>query len=227
MDHEGVVRQKLTERYLLGELDDQTRQEFEEHYFDCPDCAIDVRAGALFVEQSKVVLAEEPQPVPAFPPATTAAKPGWFAWLRPAFALPVMALLLVVTGYQNLVMYPRLQHALNSPRVLPFAVVNVGTWGSAEQVISIRAGEGFLLFVRIPPDVVDSKYSKYMAELYNPAGKLEWTLPIPASSTQDQYSVQVPAATREAGDYILAVRGITAAGESKEVGRASFELQIH
>ena len=73
MDHEGVVRQKLTERYLLGELDDQTRQEFEEHYFDCPDCAVDVRAGALFVEQTKVVLAEPPQPVPASPPATTPA----------------------------------------------------------------------------------------------------------------------------------------------------------
>jgi hypothetical protein len=225
MDHEGVVRQKLTERYLLGELDDQTRQEFEEHYFDCPDCAVDVRAGALFVEQTKVVLAEPPQPVPASPPATTPAKPGWFAWFRPAFAAPVMALLLVVTGYQNLVMYPRLQHALNSPRVLPFAVVNVGAWGSAEKVISIRAGEGFLLFARIEPD---ASYSKYIAELYNPAGKLEWTLPIPASTTQDHYPVEVPPAAREAGNYILAVRGITAAGESKEVGRPSFELQkIH
>jgi len=37
----------------------------------------------------------------------------------------------------------------------------------------------------------------------------------------------VPPAAREAGNYILAVRGITAAGESKEVGRAPFELQIH
>src|ERR1700685_3142463 len=109
MDHEGVVRQKLTERYLLGELDDQARQEFEEHYFDCPDCALDVRAGALFVEQSKAVLAEESQPVPAGLQSKTPARPGWFAWFRPAFAAPVMALLLAVVGYQNLVTYPRLQ----------------------------------------------------------------------------------------------------------------------
>ena len=46
MDHEVVVRQKLTERYLLGELDGQAREEFEEHYFDCPDCAVDVHAAA-------------------------------------------------------------------------------------------------------------------------------------------------------------------------------------
>jgi hypothetical protein len=230
MDHEGVVRQKLTERYLLGELDDEARQEFEEHYFDCPDCALDVRAGALFVEQSKVVLAEAPQPAAARSPVTgpAAAKPGWFAWFRPAFAAPVMALLLAVIGYQNLVMYPRLQQALNSPRVLPFASVNIGTFGSGGPVISTRPGEGFLLFVRIPPDSI---YTKYTAQLYNPAGKLEWSLTIPASvvqdrPVQDQWPVQVPAAAREAGTYSLVVNGITAIGESKEVGRASFELQI-
>jgi hypothetical protein len=90
-------------------------------------------------------------------------------------------------------------------------------------VITTRPGEGFLLFVRIPPD---GSYSRYTAELYNLAGKLEWSLTIPATSAQDQWPVQVPGANREAGSYTLAVRGITAAGESKEVGRASFELQI-
>jgi len=77
--------------------------------------------------------------------------------------------------------------------------------------------------VRIPPDSI---YTKYMAELYNPAGKLEWSLTILASSAQDQWPVQVPGANREAGTYSLRVHGFTATGESKEVGRASFELQI-
>jgi hypothetical protein len=233
MNHDAVVLQKLTERYLLGELDDRARQEFEEHYFDCPDCALDVRAAALFVEQSKVVLAEAPQPAAPRSPVTipVRSKPGWFAAFRPAFAAPVMALLLTVILYQNLVTYPRLRQALNSPRILSFASLNVGTFGSAAPVISTRSGEGFLLFVRIPPESI---YSRYVAELYNPAGKLEWSLTIPASAAQapvqgpvqDQWPVQVPAAAREAGTYSLVVNGITAVGESKEVGRASFELQI-
>jgi anti-sigma factor RsiW len=223
MDHDGVVRQKLTERYLMGELDGLAREEFEEHYFDCPVCALDVRAGALFVEQSKVVLAEESQAVPAGLQSTAPARPGWLAWLRPAFAAPVMVLLLAVIGYQNLVTYPGWQQAVNRPRVLPFAAVNVGTWGSGEQVLSTSPGEAFLLLVRIPPG---GGYSAYVADLHNPAGKLEWSLSIPASSLQDQWPVQVPGAKREAGSYILIVRGVTAAGESKEVGRASFELQI-
>jgi len=157
MDHDVVVRQRMTERYLLGELDSETRDEFEEHFFDCPDCALDLHAGALFVEQSKAALAETSESISAGLPVTApvAVKPGWLAglrpMLRPAFAVPLMAVLLAVIGYQNLVMYPQLQQALNSPQVLPWASVNVGTWGSGGPVIPTRPGQGFLLFVRIPP----------------------------------------------------------------------------
>jgi hypothetical protein len=230
MDHDRVVRQKTTESYLLDELDPAARDEFEEHFFDCKECALDVRAGALFVEQSKVVLAEKAEPVAARLPATAPgpARPGWLPWFRPAVVVTVMVLLLAVIGYQNLVIYPQLQQTVNRPQVLPWASVNVGTYGSEGPVITTRRGEGFLLFVRIPPD---SGYSHYGAELYNPAGKLEWSLTIPApsgkeTSAEDQWPVQVPGANRETGSYTLAVRGITTAGESKEVGRASFELQI-
>src|SRR5580700_639342 len=97
MDHDAVVRQKMTERYLLNELDPEARDEFEEHYFDCAECAADVHAGAVFVEQSKVVLgseasksvlSERPAAFPARVSAVTPASSGWFAWLRPVFAVP-------------------------------------------------------------------------------------------------------------------------------------------
>ena len=230
MDHDMVVRQKMTERYLLDELDPAARDEFEEHFFDCKDCAFDVHAVALFVEQSKIVLAEKSERVSAGSPTTAPvpAKPGWLAWLRPAVVVPVMAMLLAVIGYQNLVIYPQMQQALNSPQVLPWASVNVGTYGSEGPVITARPGEGFLLFVRIPPE---SGYSHYTAELYNPGGKLEWSLTIPVpsgkeTSAQDQWPVQVPGANRQAGSYTLTVRGVTATGESKDIGRTSFDLQI-
>ena len=225
MDHDVVVRQKMTERYLLNELDSESRDEFEEHFFDCPECALDVRAGSAFVEQSKNVLAEarEAGMAPASSPTPAPARGGWLAWLRPAFAAPALALLLAVVGYQNLVTYPRLQQALNRPQVLPWAPLNVGTWGSGGPVITASPGQGFLLFVRIPPE---GSYSSYTADLYSPAGKVEWSLTIPVAAGQDQWPVQVPGANREAGTYALAIRGVTAAGESKEVGRTTFELKI-
>ena len=88
MNHDVVVRQKMTERYLLDELNPQQRDEFEEHLFDCPECAIDVRAGATFVEQSKAILAENaPETSPVHVPLAAPLKAGWLPWLRPAFAV--------------------------------------------------------------------------------------------------------------------------------------------
>ena len=218
MDHTAVVRQKMTERYLLDELDPELRGEFEEHFFDCSECALDVRAGAQFVAHSKTVLAERPEPTPVR--GIPNRRPvGWFAWLRPAFAAPVLALLLAVVGYQNLVTYPH----LNQPQVLPSASVNFGTWGAGGPAAAVPEGKGLLLFVRIPPD---GAYVRYAADLYSPGGKLEGSFTIVPSPGQDQWPVIVPGIHREAGTYTMSVRGIDASGRSKELGHTSFELQI-
>jgi hypothetical protein len=225
MDHDVVVRQKMTERYLLHELDPEQRDQFEEHLFDCQDCALDVRAAARFIEQSKVVLAEDQAAASAQVLSTAPAppQPRWFAWLRPALVVPVLAMLLAVVTYQNLVTYPQLQAALNQPRVLPWASVNLGTRGGSPTPVTASPAEGFNLFVNIPPD---SRYQSYRFDLYNPAGKLEWSRTIPAVSAEDTRSIYVPGASREQGTYKLAVHGITSAGEISEVSGSPVTLQI-
>ena len=40
MDHSGAI-QIGAERYLLGQLDSKVREEYEEHYFNCGECAED------------------------------------------------------------------------------------------------------------------------------------------------------------------------------------------
>jgi hypothetical protein len=224
MDHEMVAQTKMTEKYLLNELDPQARDEFEEHFFECAECALDVHSASLFIENSKLVLAETPVeaavastvPVPAVPRDR-------FAWLRPALIVPVLAMLLAVVAYQNLVTYPGLKSAANSPQVLPWASINVGSYGSTEPVIAAAPGKGFLVLVRIPPE---SSYVKYSADLYNPSGKLEWSLTIPAVTGQDQWPIAVPGADRQPGTYLIAVHGFAADGTSKEMGQGSFELKI-
>src|SRR6185503_8238808 len=116
MNHEEAIRIKGTEQYLLNELSPELREQFEEHFFGCGICAQDVRAGALFVEQSKAIFAEDA--VAPQREAPVAAKPSWWAWLRPAIALPVMALLLAVIAYQN---WP----SHRNPEILQAAYVNI------------------------------------------------------------------------------------------------------
>jgi hypothetical protein len=222
MDHDLVVRQKMTERYLLDELDPEVRDEFEAHYFDCPECANDVHAGSLFVEQSKTLLAQDA--LANFENVRTPhARPSWLAWMRPAFVMPVLAVLLAVIGYQNLVTYPALRKTLNSPQALPWASINVGTYGTEVPAVAKLPQEDFLLFVRVPHD---DSYTGYTADLYDSAGQLEWSLTIQPDSVPNPWPVRVPGANRKAGNYKLTVRGITAEGKSTEIGRASFELQI-
>ena len=59
MDHPSTRDRNLAERYLLGELDAAEAAEFEEHYFDCPVCAEEVREGSRFIANVKVVLRED------------------------------------------------------------------------------------------------------------------------------------------------------------------------
>lgn len=224
MDHAEVVRQKTTERYLLDELIPEKREEFEEHFFDCMECALDVRAASLLVEQSKIVLAEDvgKTAVPVARPGR--GRLGWAAWLRPSVVGPAFALLLVVVGYQNLAELPQLKEAASRPQlVADSATINAGARGTGAKTVAAPRGSSFLLNVSIPPD---GSYSRYIAELDNPAGKLDWSVEIPASAVKDQWPITVPVANREAGTYNFVVRGITTAGESKEISRTSVELQI-
>lgn len=221
MDHDEAVRTNATERYLLEELDPDLRDQFEEHLFDCQECALDVRAAAMFVEQSKAILAEREEA--ALVRVAVPKSSGWFAWLRPALAVPVLALLLAIVGYQNFVMVPRLEQAANSPKILPWASVNVGTRGANRTVVATLPGEGFNLLVRIPPE---SRYVSYKLDLYSPAGRLEWSRTIPAASPEETRSIYIPGSNRTQGAYELAVQGITPAGESSDLGRYPVELQI-
>jgi hypothetical protein len=223
MDHTESIRLMAAEKYLLGELTPESREQFEEHFFDCQECALDVRAGAALVEHSKVVLSEPVAVSPVRAPAAVPASPGWFAWLRPAVVVPVLAALLVVVGYQNLVTYPQLKQMASSPQILPWASINVSTRGTSTTQISPRAGEGFHLLVNIPPD---GHYSSYTFDLSSPSGRLEWSRTIPAASSDEARSIYVPGANQEQGLYTLAVRGGTAAGESSDLGRYSIEVQI-
>lgn len=224
MDHDEAVRQKATERYLLDELDPELRDQFEEHLFDCQDCALDLRAAATFVEQSKVILAKAAvQPQAKEPVRAAVERPGWLAWLRPAFAVPVLALLLAVVVYQNLVTYPKLMRAANEPQVGPWASVNVSTRGAETTVLKTHPGEGFGLLVNFPPQ---DGFASYVVDLYNPAGKLEWSGPISSAAAGEDRQIYIPGRNRLPGTYTLVVDGISPTGESKELTRHPIDWQI-
>jgi hypothetical protein len=225
MNHEEAIRLTATERYLLDELTPDLRDQFEEHFFECSECAHDVRSAALFVEQTKHVLSENngPVSVPLHIPAPSPAPSMWTSWFRPAFAVPAFAVLLAVILYQNFVTYPQLQAAVDQPQVLPWSSINTSTRGGNTSAAHARRGKSFLLFVNIPPD---PRYSRYVADLYDSAGKKEWSLTIPGQLAEDASAVQVPTEKLESGNYSLVLSGIDDTGRTMEISRKPFELQL-
>jgi hypothetical protein len=228
----GQMNQMAAERYLLGELPDDLRDSFEEHMFDCPECAFDIRSGVAFIDEAKVQL---PGLTAAAPKTATDSAPSVprrsrFGWWRsllatPAFAAPVFATLLLVVGYQNLVTYPALRSEMNEPRLLPVVALHAGTRGS-RAVITADRKEGVLLQIDMPEG---QRYPTYGVDLYDPQGKLAWSRSFSgtaAGADAETLSLVVPGAGLQAGAYALAISGIDASGKRTELQRTSFDIQL-
>jgi hypothetical protein len=149
-----------------------------------------------------------------------------FSWWRTAFAVPAMAILLIVVGYQNLVTYPALKGALaenRAPRILPAAaLVSSATRGATPTMIDVHAGEPFLLPLDISPQ---NAYQSYVVELQNPAGVVQWSLPVSSELVKNTLTIAAPGVDK-AGHYEVVVLGRNANGETSEIGRYPFDLQF-
>jgi hypothetical protein len=222
MDHADAMRMNATERYLLNELDTKQLEQFEEHMFECQECALDVHAASTFLEQSKKILAEPaPTPVPVPRPVPAPAPSPWFAWLRPSIALPAMAVLLLAVGYQGVLLRGARQGT--APDILASATINVATRSGAVPQVHSKAGQPFVLLLNIP---AESRFSSYIADLYDPAGHIKWSLPISAEMANDTLPMRVPG-LRDPGLYVVAIRGISQdSSNPTEIGRQPFELRL-
>jgi len=85
MDHSEAVEKQAPERYLLNEMAIEDREAFEEHFFDCPECAADLRGESALIAGVRLRrIQRQPR--------------QWAVWSSAAAA----AVLAFVVGYQNL-----------------------------------------------------------------------------------------------------------------------------
>jgi hypothetical protein len=244
MDHSEAIQKMIAERYLLDELTLDAREAFEEHLFDCPECALDLRAGAAFVEVAKAQLPKLAGAAPTFVPACSR-KPRilrgwslrvwnqrewWLSWLQPSFAVPAFASLLLVVGYQNLVTYPGLRAAAEQPRLLPWAPLHGAMRDGAPLAITADRRHGVALPVDLPAQSSLDAYASYSLDLYNPQGKLAWTGAVDAPSESgggaQRFSLVIPGAMLQNGVYSLVVSGAGTHGERTVIDRYAFDLHL-
>ena len=218
MDHDDAIRLKAVEAYLLGDLSEEMKEEFEEHYFACRECAIDVQMGTAFVEGSKVLLSQQPGSQAAAAPKSKL----WLSWLRPAFTVPVMALLLVVIGYQAMI------HRSHGPGMASNTAATAiylpaGVSRGVNEAVPVKPNSPFAVQFDIP---WQQRFSSYTYELHSPSGELLWSVTVPSEVAKNTVSVATYVTAAGSGDYTLQGRGVDAAGQTQEFSPQVFRLEI-
>jgi hypothetical protein len=229
MNHSEAMEQMTSERYLLNELTPDARDAFEEHVFDCPECALDLRAGALFVHEANVQLPELVASHAGHAVAKASGKRNsWLSWWRPAFAAPAFAALLIVVGYQNFVTFPALRQSANEPRLAPLAPLRSATRGATLPTFTADRMHGVALPVDlvIEPEVAPA--ASYSFDLRDPQGKLVWTGSLPATApgadSDQSFSLTIPGSMLQSGSYSLTVTSVTAQGGRTPVEQYNFDI---
>jgi hypothetical protein len=228
MDHYQATQLLAVEKYLLDELTPEVRNDFEEHFFDCQDCAVDLRATAGFIDAAK----KELEAKPGLKLGSAGKSKTRLAELWPsALVWSALAASLLVIAYQNVVVIPRDQgeiSELKAPELLPsISLAGGNSRGGQIPAVTIGATQPFLLLVDIP---TDGRFSSYTCMLYSPSGSLFWQVAVSAQLAKDTVSIRVPAAGRPAGAYTLAVQGNndqSQAGTSVVLARDRFTLNTH
>jgi hypothetical protein len=234
MDHNEAIQKMVAERYLLNELAPDALEAFEEHLFDCPECALDLRAGAAFVDEAKAQLPELMGPPPHAGRSATG-RPGnkldgWLAWWRPAFVAPAFAALLLVFGYQNLVTVPALRASANEPRLVPLAPLHGATRSGPAPVITADRKRGVALPIDLAADSGSHTFASYSVNLYDHGNKLAWTgaagLPVESKSGDQLLFLELPGSMLRDGSYTVEVFGVDPHGERTAIETFVFKVRL-
>jgi len=125
MTHTEAVESYATERYLLGEMTEAERQAFEAHYFDCDECADDLRAGSRMRDGVAAGLVTAPGTRTAGPSRTF----NYVSWAAAAS-------LALVAGYEGMLLR---QQPRMAPQALAPITLRAATRG-AEAVVPVTPG---------------------------------------------------------------------------------------
>ena len=192
MNHDEAIQMEATECYLLDELEEDKRDAFEEHYFDCAVCASDVKAA--FALRDAVWSEGLPKE------AKVIVKPERFGrqWLTASLAA---AASIIVTFFATWTPMQMQLAASRTPATPQLAFLSQ-TRGEEERTPFDRRSP-IVFAVRLEPD---EEAPQYTWEIIDATGKVRKTQTVDNNQVQElTLPVVVPARSLEPGKYRLRV----------------------
>ena len=202
MDHQTAVDRQIAERYLLNELGDDEREQFEEHYFACADCADDIRAGSAFVEGTRTLLRPE---APEVRQTVEPMRKPWWGWLWTPVPAYAMAAALAVA----LVIQQTDDRTATQPEAHLLTMLRPVTRGTP-QSIAVAPGQSTIhLGIAVPAGAA------YICTFSRGGTALGSPIRTPVL-TAEQLSLSLPVETFGTGDFQLEVRAAEGAPTFRE-----------
>jgi hypothetical protein len=228
MTHQDALQGMAVERYLLRELSGASLESFEEHIFECPECAADVKAGLVFLDAARMELR-----VPARVAKTESKSVrSWASWFGSPWVLgPALAACLLILGVQTFVVQPHMRSELaqvESPAVLnPLVLANAGARGDSIPEIAAPEHGSFVISLDVP---TTGGFSSYKGSLYAPDGSLLWQTTISPEQARDAVLLSVPTDKVKDGINTFVVQGSSPEGKTggtlEDLARYRFRVTI-
>jgi hypothetical protein len=199
MEHDDAIGCQAAARYVAGELSAEGRDAFEAHFFDCAECAEEVRWEQIFAANVRAISRDErEQPRRA---SWLEACQAWFR-ARPAFALSLAANAVLALGF-GYVLVNHTRGVDAGPRLMA-SYFAAPPSRAIEQPTEIPAG-ALAFAVHFPRP--EQSYPSYTYDILDAAGKRESAgfLKTPASVSGDLF-MEVPVGGLRAGVHNLVIR---------------------
>jgi hypothetical protein len=231
MDHLEALRLQAAEKYILGELPADLREQFEEHYFDCPECASGLRALGTFVTASRLAFQGEEASLRILPISSETKRSDWFNWLRPVIALPAIGILAAIVIFQNTVTIPsvRKQAETGSVARVYESSYRLGgaTRGGNVSRVTLRSGESFALDFDFTPN---NSFPRYKGTLLDASGSAVLAFDLKREAANKEQHLVIPGGVVRPGNYELVFVGQSGTTDSgpkvEEVQRLVFFIEL-
>jgi hypothetical protein len=216
------------ERYLLGELSGASLDSFEEHFFECSECATEVKLGGTFIDAVRI---EASVPRRAVAPHVENAR-RWTSWfISPWFLAPALAACLVILAFQTFVLRPRMKLGIaqaQAPAVLnPLILANAGPRGDSIPAIVAPERGSFVVSLDVP---TTGGFSSYRCSLFAPDGSLLWQTTVSPEQARDALLIDVPTDKTKEGLNTFLIQGLPASGSANgtlvDLARYRFRVTI-
>lgn len=211
MEHAESIQTNAAERYLLDEMPDGERDAFEDHYFDCTECARDVRDGARMMAAGREVAAEPAATVHPIRPKRSIGQ-----WIPQAAAAGIIG---GVMGWYGAVNTGLQRVATIEPAEAQYEILTEAERGPGDPPARVRAAARVILNYAIP---ARDEAASYVSTIRDGGGK---TL-LSRTHTRDQAADPISSIARELprGTYQLVIEGVREDGNRFPISTSPFEV---